>query len=153
MSTTGSRTKDCDSKNFFGSARGKFRSPLFMAPLAAVTACVLLVLIDPATGVYPPCPSQALLGVDCPACGGARATSALLRGDVSSFLNHNALLAVVFPLLIVLWALAVWQKLNPTSNVTLSRSASTKIWVGAALLAAIFTVARNIFPYWGSGIG
>jgi hypothetical protein len=95
------------------------KEPLVVAPVAALIACSLVFVVDPTTGVYPPCPSQLILGVDCPACGGLRATSSLLHGDIGSFLDHNVLLAIVFPVLVLTWVLAVWRKLNPYTRLTL----------------------------------
>ena len=37
-------------------------------------------------GAYPLCPSKALFGVDCPACGGLRGTNALLHGRIGEAL-------------------------------------------------------------------
>ena len=153
MNESGRHSIQVDPKAIRSSITTNFRSPIFIAPIAAVSACSLLLIADPATGVYPPCPSQAFMGVDCPACGGLRATSALLHGDVMSFLDHNVLLVVVFPLLIALWIFALWQKINSQLGLSLSRSAWRNLWVGSALVLGLFTVARNIFPYLGSGIG
>lgn len=139
------------------------KEPLVIAPVAVLAACSLLLVVDPATGAYPPCPSQVILGVDCPACGGLRATSSLLHGDIGSFLDHNVLLAIVFPILVSMWVLAVWQKRNPRASLALGRVMKSQVmksqtrrrslWVGGALILVMFTVARNIFPYLGSGIG
>lgn len=146
------------------------KEPLVIAPVAALIACSIVFAVDPNTGVYPPCPSQLILGVDCPACGGLRATSSLLHGDIGSFLDHNVLLAIVFPVLVVTWVLAVCRKLNPQTRLTLPRAVNGQVlrnqvskgesetvrrtlWVGGALILVVFTVARNIFPYLGSGIG
>jgi hypothetical protein len=146
---------------------------LVVAPVATLIACSLVFVVDPTTGVYPPCPSQLILGVDCPACGGLRATSSLLHGDIGSFLDHNVLLAIVFPVLVLTWVLAVWRKLNPHTRLTLQRVVNSpalknqalknqalrsetvrrSLWVGGVLILVVFTVTRNIFPYLGSGIG
>lgn len=136
----------------------KIKDPLVIAPAAALAACALLYVVDPATGVYPPCPSQLLFGIDCPACGGLRATSALLHGDISSFLDHNLLLAIVFPTLAIAWIFAVWQKRYPQMKFTRLKILITQtnrrgLWVGGALVLVAYTLARNVFPYLGSGIG
>ena len=149
------------------------KEPLVVAPVATLIACSLVFVVDPATGVYPPCPSQLILGVDCPACGGLRATSSLLHGDIASFLDHNVLLAIVFPVLVLTWVLALWRKLNPHTRLRLPRVVNSSalrnqaltyqalrsetvrrsLWVGGVLILVVFTVSRNIFPYLGSGIG
>ena len=149
------------------------KEPLVVAPVAALIACSLVFVVDPTTGVYPPCPSQLILGVDCPACGGLRATSSLLHGDIGSFLDHNVLLAIVFPVLVLTWVLALWRKLNPHTRLApprvvngpalrnqalknqalSSETVRRSLWVGGVLILVVFTVTRNIFPYLGSGIG
>lgn len=129
------------------------RDPLIIALGATVAGCALLVVANPSTYFYPPCPSQLLLGIDCPACGGLRATSALLQGDFASFADHNALLIVIFPLLIFTWALAAWRKRYPLHVPALGKNIKRNLWMSSGVILALFTLARNIFPYLGSGIG
>lgn len=98
-------------------------------------------LVDPATrGVYPPCPSRLLLGVDCPGCGGLRGTHDLLRGDVAGALDHNLLL---IPFLAMLgyfgWRLLV----DGPHNFALPRIPRWAIATAAVIIVA-FTVARNL---------
>ena len=85
------------------------RSRRLVAPLAvgALTLCsaAYVGFVDPnQPGHYPLCPTKALTGLDCPGCGGLRATHALVTGDVVGALDHNALVA----LLIIPLALAAW---------------------------------------------
>jgi hypothetical protein len=129
-----------------------FRDPMLLAPVAVIAASALLLVVNPATGVYPPCPSQLLFGVDCPLCGGLRATSSLLQGDIGSFIDHNALLLVLYPLLAVYWVIVVIQKLNPKFTVALPPSAKGWLIFGVIVLVGGFTVLRNMFPFLGSGI-
>lgn len=49
----------------------------------------------------PPCPTRAILGVECPGCGSGRCISALLEGDVRSALSYNLLLPPALLLLVV----------------------------------------------------
>ena len=129
------------------------RSPVLLAPSAIGAACCLLVVVDPATGIYPPCPSQALLGLDCPACGGLRATSALLHGDLASFADHNLLLVVVFPLLIAWWVVTALRAAGKAPAISLTRQQQRiAVGVGVAVIS-VFTLIRNFVPYLGSGIG
>ena len=114
---------------------------------------VLVFSIDPALGLYPSCPSQLLLGLDCPMCGGLRGTFALLHGDFPAFVDHNALLVVLYPLLILLIIIAFLKRIAILST----NEISPKLKMGAFLVisagAVIFTVIRNVTPYWGSGLG
>lgn len=85
------------------------RSRRLMAPLAvgAVTLCAAAYvgLVDPnQPGHYPLCPTKALTGLDCPGCGGLRATHALVTGDLVGALDQNAFVVlVVVPLVVVAW--------------------------------------------------
>jgi hypothetical protein len=111
-----------------------------LAGLAAATAYVGLV--DPSGGgAYPVCPSQALFGIDCPACGGLRGTHALLNGNVVGALDHNLLLPLLLALpaaALALWLLPLAGR--PSPRVRLPR------WslVAAGAVAAGFTVLRNL---------
>jgi hypothetical protein len=64
---------------------------------------VLLYLVyDPALyAIFPKCPFRLLSGLDCPGCGSQRAVHALLHGDVSRAADHNLLLLLSLPLLVV----------------------------------------------------
>jgi hypothetical protein len=76
---------------------------------AALLGVAYLGAVDPnEPGHYPLCPTQALLGVDCPGCGGLRCVHALTRGDIVGALDHNALaVLVLLPLAVITWALWV----------------------------------------------
>lgn len=114
----------------------------------------LLFFIDPvASGIFPDCPSRVLLGVDCPGCGGIRGTYSLLHGDVSSAINHNALLLGLYPILITVWFLwvsRIWMQRDLFASIR----PHSRLIVGVILLILIvFTIARNVIPGlgWGSG--
>lgn len=108
----------------------------------AVTGCAMLALVDPnEPGHYPVCPTQALLGLDCPACGGLRAVHALTHGDVVRALDHNVLLLVALPAALLTW----WA----WARVAVGRPARTvrwPSWAGATaiVVATVFAVARNV---------
>ena len=69
--------------------------------VTAGAAVAYVGFVDPATrGIYPPCPSRLLLGVDCPGCGGLRGTHDLLHGDVAGALDHNLLLIPFLAMLV-----------------------------------------------------
>jgi Protein of unknown function (DUF2752) len=113
------------------------------ATLAAVAGATAYVgVVDPAgRGAYPLCPSRALFGIDCPACGGLRGTHDLLRGHVGQALDHNLLLPgflAVLGVALALWLLPLVGR--PAGALRFPRWAT----VGAAALVAAFTVARNL---------
>ena len=84
------------------------------------------------------CPLRATTGLDCPLCGATRATFALLRGDVVTALDHNALYVLGLPVvgvLVLLWLVrGRWPAWARTASATWS----------VVVLAAVFTVARNV---------
>ena len=98
-------------------------------------------LVDPATGgVYPVCPSRVLLGLDCPGCGGLRATHDLLHGDVAAATDHNLL---IVPFLAVTAWLG-WRVLAAGDRPVVAPRVPR--WLTAVAVAAVvvFTVTRNL---------
>jgi Protein of unknown function (DUF2752) len=119
---------------------------------ASTAAATTLALVDPAARHLPLCPANALLGVDCPACGTLRGVHAILQGDVATALDHNVLLAVAVPVAVVGLALALVPLLGrPARRVEVPR------WAGvvAIAVAGVFTLLRNLpfdaFAYLASG--
>ena len=130
------------------------------APMATAAGVVLATgyirLVDPnEPGHYPMCPTLALLGIDCPGCGGLRATHALAHGDIATAFDHNALFVVLVPVLVGLWAVwayRAWTGVTPARTPArdmVSRAAPIVILV----VAMTFTVVRNFVPFLGSGAG
>lgn len=109
---------------------------------AAAGAAAYVRFADPASaGVYPPCPSRVVLGLDCPACGGLRGSHDLLRGDVVAALDHNLLL----PLWLALLGVAIGAWVVPL----VGRPAPVLhpprwLVVAGVVVAAAFTVLRNL---------
>lgn len=136
------------------------RARRLVAPLAAaagvIAATGYIRFVDPnQPGHYPMCPTLALLGVDCPGCGGLRATHALANGDIGLAMDHNALFVVLVPLLIGLWAVWVyraWTGITPGRTLARDRVARAAPIV-ILVIAMTFAVVRNFVPYLGSGAG
>lgn len=122
--------------------------------LGFVSVLGLLFFINPAaSGVFPDCPSRVFFGLDCPGCGGMRGTYSLLHGDVSSAINHNALLLGLYPTLVALWFLWFLRTWKQRDFYAIFRPYS-RVIVGAGFFILIgFTIARNAVPAlgWGSG--
>lgn len=130
----------------------RMRAPVSVAVLAIV-GCGYLYAVDPnQPGHYPVCPTQALLGVDCPGCGMTRGLYALLHGDVGRMIDHNALLPVLIPLTVLLWARWAWRSWSGVRpEVSPDQLQRQTRWSIAALVAVIaFGVVRNFVPYLGS---
>ena len=60
-----------------------------------------------------PCPLKAMTGLDCPLCGATRATFALLRGDLGTALDFNALYVVLVPVIVLVAALWLVRRQTP----------------------------------------
>lgn len=109
--------------------------------VGAVAACAGLALVDPDGGSYPLCPTSALLGIDCPACGTLRGLHALSRGRLGEALDHNLLLLVAVPLGLLLWlGWAATALGRPRPPVPAPRWLAP-VAIGVALA---FTVLRNL---------
>ncbi len=136
------------------------RARRLVGPVSAAAGVILATgyirLVDPnQPGHYPMCPTLALMGIDCPGCGGLRATHALANGDIATAFDHNALFVVLVPLLVGLWAVwayRAWTGVTPARTPTrdmVSRAAPIIVLV----VAMAFAVVRNFVPFLGSGAG
>ena len=105
-------------------------------------ACVALAVVsvvDPSERTLtPPCPLQALTGLDCPLCGATRATHELVRGDLATALDLNALYVLALPAVLVVGLL--WLVRGRLPDVL--RWTATP-WVLLSVGVA-FAVARNL---------
>jgi hypothetical protein len=109
--------------------------------VGAGLAVAALAAVDPEGGHLPLCPSAALLGLDCPACGTLRGVHDLTRGRVLEALDHNLLLLVAVPAAVWLW----WRWLRAAGGGSPARVAPPT-WVVPALVgvAMTFMVLRNL---------
>lgn len=83
--------------------------------------------------LWPRCPIYAFTGIYCPGCGGQRAVSAILHGDLTAALDQNALIFVI-PIFI---ALGFWaQRVN-------RRWVTVALVSSVAVLSAVFVILRN----------
>lgn len=87
-----------------------------------------------------PCPLKAMTGLDCPLCGATRATFALLRGDLGTALDFNALYVVLVPVVVVVAGLWLMRRRTP----------AVLQWRGfpvAALVVAVAYMAVRNLPF------
>ncbi|MCA1005675.1 DUF2752 domain-containing protein [Rhodococcus hoagii] len=91
----------------------RLASPAAVAA-AAVTVCGVVVWADPTTpgGLVPVCPTKALLGIDCPLCGGSRMLYSLLHLDVPGALRYNAVGVVALVLVVASYLTWTWGRLR-----------------------------------------
>lgn len=95
--------------------------------------------------VLPPCVFRSLTGLDCPFCGGTRATRALLTGDLGGAFDHNALVPLAALLLIgvgIWWLVARSTKVDfaPVRRVFAAKA----FWFGLLAVLLVFWVVRNL---------
>jgi hypothetical protein len=131
----------------------RLRGPL--AVLAGLAAATLLIrVVDPhEPGHYPVCPTKLLTGIDCPGCGGLRATNDLAHGDVVGAFDHNALFVIAVPIVLFFLGRALLDAWTGRERPQMS-AARARFWVlSATALVIVFTVVRNLpfAAYLGSG--
>jgi hypothetical protein len=110
---------------------------------AAAAGALALYLFDPARhGFYPRCFFKMATSLDCPGCGGLRATHQLLHGNLAGAFALNPLFVMVIPIL------AFWGARSVAERVTQKRwrrliSTPAALWLGAAIVVA-FGIVRNL---------
>ncbi len=110
---------------------------------AAFVAAVIIYYHPPGHNkYYPPCIFKKITGLDCAGCGSARACYNLLHGHIAKAANHNILLLLFIPVIIIGILqfftgkmLIAWQWLNKPMII---------LW-----LIIFFWIIRNIplFPF------
>ncbi|MFV0316037.1 MAG: DUF2752 domain-containing protein [Microthrixaceae bacterium] len=125
--------------------RRSFAAPITVGALATA-GCVAVFAANPGDGGVPLCWSRSVFGVDCPFCGGLRATNSLLRLDLGAALDHNVVLAIGLPIAALLWCWSIvgrWRGAEPLA------SPPTWLMVTAGVLLVAFGVLRNFGgPAW-----
>jgi hypothetical protein len=102
-----------------------------------------LFFIDPnnPSNAYPKCPLKLITGIDCPGCGGLRATHAMLHGDIVGAISSNLLAFIIIPFMsymLLRWVMQQFGKELPRV-----RSKPFVAWA-VPLFLIVFTVVRNI---------
>ena len=124
------------------SVRGRFTTAPWKLAGAAACGCVALAIVDPTRHlVTPPCPLRVLTGWWCPLCGGTRAVSRLLRGDVVGAFHFNALFVATLPLMLLVWASFAFPGRLPRVSGLLANTQRATVAVFALLV--VFMVVRN----------
>ena len=82
----------------------------------------------------PVCPWLQLSGTHCPGCGGERALGSLARGDLLDAAQHNALVVLAIPLMLI-WLYDGYRGGNWFTG---------RVWLGLAALMLVFAVLRNL---------
>lgn len=104
---------------------------------------VVLFAFDPAqNSFYPRCTIKLLTGLDCPGCGGLRATHQLLHGQVLAAFRLNPLLVTLAPLAA---AWLAWAGVQGFRRRTFPEIPLTprRVWLLVAVTLG-FSVLRNL---------
>ena len=102
----------------------------------------VLFLFNPAqTSFYPLCVFHRMTGLQCPGCGGLRATHHLLHGDIVTAFRFNPLVVLALPL----GAWLAWRRWRRVANApTLShRAIAVWAWFLFAVIV-LFWIVRNL---------
>lgn len=125
-----------------GSRAAALLAPLGVA-LAAGAAAAFVGAVDPnEPGHYPTCPFLLLTGLYCPGCGGLRTVYALVHGDPVTALGLNPLVALMIPVLVLLWGrwtLRAWSRGRPTGKSV----RPVYVWL-LLVLMVVFWIVRNL---------
>jgi hypothetical protein len=117
---------------------------------AALAGAAALYLFDPSQhGFYPRCFFKMASGLDCPGCGGLRATHQLLHGDIRAAFGLNPLFIAVLPIGAFFAVRTVVERLTQRKWPRLL-STTAMIWIAAAGVIG-FGFLRNL-P-WRAWIG
>lgn len=122
----------------------RLRGPLAVS-LGLGAGVLLLRAVDPhEPGVYPVCPTKILTGIDCPGCGGLRATNELAHGDVAAAIDDNALVVAAVPIVVLLLMRAfffAWTGRTPARMTPRRARMWTYLVIGIVL---VFSIVRNL---------
>jgi hypothetical protein len=120
-----------------------------LVALGVLGAGVLAAVVDPTDGPVV-CPFRLATGLDCPLCGATRAVHSFATGHPLRAMDHNLLIAIAIPLLLVgLVAAAVAaQRGRSVRFPAMPRS----VWVGLTVVVGAFWLLRNLpaFGWLGS---
>ena len=119
------------------------RNWIWIGIAAALVAAVVLFFFNPSQhGFYPRCFFKMVTGLDCPGCGGLRATHQLLHGHMRAALELNPLFVVSLPLLAYFAARSVIQYFTGRAWPQPFRKPAW-LWAAGAVVLA-FGVLRNL---------
>lgn len=127
------------------------RKQRLVAPLAlgavAIGGCIAVGAANPGDDGTPLCWSRSVFGVDCPFCGGLRATNSLVRADLGSALDHNVVLAIALPVVALMWV--SWLVRQWRCDDYQRQELPKWLVVTAGVLVITFGVVRNFGgPAW-----
>jgi hypothetical protein len=126
------------------------RTPLLAAGAVGALSMALHLRDPHESGTWGYCPWLLLTGRYCPGCGALRAVNDLTRGDLLGAASSNLLLVLAIPLVVwgwARWTRASWEGTSTTMPAWV-RAHPRVVYAGAALVALVFTVLRNLPGSW-----
>jgi hypothetical protein len=110
---------------------------------AGLAAAAGLFFFDPSQhAFYPRCFFKMMTGLDCPGCGGLRATHQLLHGHIRAAFALNPLFIAAIPVAAFFSFRALFERITRrTSRRFLSHT--TAVWI-CGILVIVFGVLRNL---------
>lgn len=116
---------------------------LWLSLAAALAGGAALFFLDPSQhGFYPRCFFKMATGLDCPGCGGLRATHQLLHGHLAAAFALNPLYILTLPIAGFFFMRSILEQRTGRKWPRLFQPA-TSIWLGAGIVIA-FGVLRNL---------
>ncbi len=110
---------------------------------AASAALALLAVRDPhRSGAYGTCPFRTLTGLPCPLCGGLRAVSDLVHGQLVAALQSNALVVVMALGGAVIWLGWASRRLRGDGSETPPLTSDPRLGRALAVVMVAFCVLR-----------
>ncbi len=124
----------------------RLAAPLGTAALVAIATAALHVRDPHVGGSWGVCPT-ALLGFDCPLCGGLRGVNDLTHLQLGAAASSNLLLVVALPIIVALWVrriAACWRGGAAMAPIV----PPVWMWWTLAALSGAFTLVRNLPGSW-----
>jgi hypothetical protein len=122
---------------------GRTRIAWMTGALAVFAGFALLYWFNPVEhSFYPRCVFHSITGLDCPGCGGLRATHQLLHGHITAAFQLNPLLVCVAPFVVVFGARWFFLK-NDEAARAVPMLKPSMVWISAIVVVA-FGILRNL---------
>ena len=116
------------------------RSVALWIGAALAAGCALLFFFNPAEHMFfPVCMFHQVTGLNCPGCGGLRATHQLLHGHLATAFRLNPLFVVAIPAIIIFFIRVVLKK-SPEKKISFQPA---WLWIALAVIIA-FGITRNL---------
>jgi hypothetical protein len=124
------------------------RAPLLTIGGLALATAALHVRDPHERGSWGLCPSRAVLGIDCPGCGGLRAVNDLTHLRLEDALSSNLLVVLGIPVAVVLLALWTWDRWRGVRAERVPPPVRRGLLYAVVAAALVFMLVRNLPGSW-----